>query len=123
WVDGLAVGQVEPRQVEGASEGAGREEALVELEVLVAADALRRGELAALVDHEHLICPVDDHHLHLAVGELVDAEQVDPSHPGRSISSDGMATARAFFERFIPNSPRKLSVPTAVGSMTIRPFM
>jgi hypothetical protein len=26
-------------------------------------------------------------------------------------------------ERFIPNSPRKLSVPTAVGSMTIRPFL
>ena len=34
-----------------------------------------------------------------------------------------MATARAFFERFIPNSPRKLSVPTAVLSIVIRPFM
>jgi hypothetical protein len=33
-----------------------------------------------------------------------------------------MATARAFFERFIPNSPRKESVPTAVGSMMISPF-
>ena len=42
---------------------------------------------------------------------------------GWSISSDGMATARACYERFIPNSPRKLSVPTAVGSMMIRPFM
>ena len=33
------------------------------------------------------------------------------------------ATERVAFERFIPNSPRKLSVPTAVGSMMIRPFM
>ena len=34
-----------------------------------------------------------------------------------------MATERVCFERFIPNSPRKLSVPTAVRSMTIMPFM
>jgi hypothetical protein len=34
-----------------------------------------------------------------------------------------MATDRAAFDRFIPNSPRKLSVPTAVFSMTIMPFM
>ena len=34
-----------------------------------------------------------------------------------------MATERVAFERFIPNSPRKLSVPTAVFSMTIMPFM
>ena len=29
------------------------------------------------------------------------------------LEADGMATERAAFERFIPNSPRKLSVPTA----------
>ena len=34
-----------------------------------------------------------------------------------------MATDRVAFERFIPNSPRKLSVPTADLSMTIIPFM
>ena len=34
-----------------------------------------------------------------------------------------MATDRAAFDRFIPNSPRKLSVPTADFSMTIMPFM
>ena len=34
-----------------------------------------------------------------------------------------MATERVAFERFIPNSPRKLSVPTALRSMTIMPFM
>ena len=34
-----------------------------------------------------------------------------------------MATERAAFDRFIPNSPRKLSVPIAVFSIVIRPFM
>ena len=34
-----------------------------------------------------------------------------------------MATERVAFDRFMPNSPRKLSVPTAVLSMTIMPFM
>ena len=36
---------------------------------------------------------------------------------GWSISRRGIATERAAFERFIPNSPRKLSVPTAVFSI------
>ena len=34
-----------------------------------------------------------------------------------------MATARVAFERFIPNSPRNESVPTADFSIVIRPFM
>ena len=54
-VERLAVGQVEPRQVEGASDGACGQEALVELEILVATDALRGGELAAVVDDEDLV--------------------------------------------------------------------
>jgi hypothetical protein len=33
-----------------------------------------------------------------------------------------MATERAAFERFMPNSPRKLSVPWAERSIVIRPF-
>ena len=35
----------------------------------------------------------------------------------------GIATDRASRDRFIPNSPRKLSVPTALFSIVIRPFM
>ena len=42
---------------------------------------------------------------------------------GWSISSDGIATERASRDRFIPNSPRKLSVPTALFSIVMRPFM
>src|SRR4029078_11164270 len=42
---------------------------------------------------------------------------------GCSISSEGMATARAAFDRFMPNSPRNESVPPADFSIVIRPFM
>src|SRR4029079_16773984 len=79
-IERLAIGQVEPREVEGAGQRARREEPLVELAVFVGADALDRGELAAVVDDEDLVGAVDDDHLHLAVGDLVDREQVDPPH-------------------------------------------
>src|SRR4029453_881830 len=79
-VERLAVRQIEPRQVERAGPRPGGQEALVQLEILVAADPLRRGELATLVDDEDLVGAVDDDHLHLAVLDLVDADQVDPPH-------------------------------------------
>ena len=49
-IERLAVLEIEARQVERAGERAGRQEALVELEVLVAADALDRGQVAVGVD-------------------------------------------------------------------------
>src|SRR6185369_17502836 len=67
-------------QVERARQRAGSQEALVELEVLVAADALGRGELVALADHQDLVRSVDDDDLHLAAGDLVDADEIDPPH-------------------------------------------
>src|SRR5881397_2771517 len=42
---------------------------------------------------------------------------------GWSISRLGIATARALRDRFMPNSPRKLSVPIALFSIVMRPFM
>ena len=78
-VEGLAVGQVEPRQVERAGQRAGGQEPAVELEVLVRAGALEGVELAVDVDDEDGVRRVDPDHPHLALGELVDAEQVDPA--------------------------------------------
>src|SRR5437867_3635492 len=66
-IDRFAAREVEPRQVQGTGQGARRQEPFVELEVFVTADALRRGELAALIDDEDLVGPIDDDDLHLAV--------------------------------------------------------
>src|SRR3954453_16570629 len=51
-IEGLAVGDVESRQVQRAGQRPGGEEALVELEVLVRAGALHRVELVAVPDHQ-----------------------------------------------------------------------
>ena len=50
WIERLAAVELEPRQVERAGERAGGQEALVELEVLVTADALDSEEPVVRVD-------------------------------------------------------------------------
>src|SRR5438477_7196252 len=56
-IERFSVAQVEPRQVQGAGQRSAGEEALVELEVFVAADPLDRAELTAGVDDEDLVGP------------------------------------------------------------------
>ena len=59
-----------------------------------------RRKLAAGVDDEDLVRAVDPGHLHRPVGDLVDAEEVDPSH---AAALGGCAAAPA---RRRPTSPR-----------------
>ena len=56
------------------------QEALVELEVLVAADPLVGADLAFGVHDEHLVRAVDPAHLHRAVRDLGEVHQVDAPH-------------------------------------------
>src|SRR6187399_512742 len=78
--------------MEGAGERPRRQETLVELEVLVAADSLHRVPVTVGVDDEHLVGSVDPGHLHRAVGDLVDAEEVDPSHAAASLPAAAPAS-------------------------------
>src|SRR5829696_1952940 len=58
----------------------GGQESPVKLEVFVAADALDSVPLAVGVDHEDLVSAVRPSHRHGAIGDLVDSDEVDPSH-------------------------------------------
>ena len=106
-VERLAVGQVEARQVERAGQGAGGQEAAVELEVLVRAGALHGVEVAVDVDDEHGVGGVDPDHLHLALGELVDAEQVDRG------GSRGASVGRQAADRRLRRPGRRPTWPPA----------
>src|SRR5215210_3682312 len=66
--------------MQGAGERPSRQKALVELEILVAADPLDCVPLTVGVDDEDLIGTVHPGHRHGAIGDLVDTEEVDPSH-------------------------------------------
>src|SRR3954447_1575810 len=72
--------------MQGAGERAGGQESLVELEILVTADALDRVPVTVRVDHEDLIGPVHPGHRHRAIGDLVDTEEVDPSHAAARVT-------------------------------------
>src|SRR5262245_54798219 len=65
--------------MERAGQRARGQEAAVQLEVLVRAGALQRMEGAVDVDDEDGIRLVDPDHPHLALGELVLPEEVDPA--------------------------------------------
>src|SRR3954471_21386473 len=93
-----------------AGEGARGQESLVELEVLVTADALHREQAAVGVDHEDLVRAVDPGHLHRAVGNLLDAEQVDPSHAAASAPVSAPASHLA------SSSARRRSCASASGT-------
>ena len=79
-VERLAAFEVEARHVQRTRQRAAGQEALVELEVLVAADALHRADLAAHVHDEHRVGAVDPDELHGPVGDLIDADEVDAPH-------------------------------------------
>jgi len=64
--------------VQRAGQRARGQEALVELEVLVAADALEGADVAVDVDHDDGIDGVDPGHLHRAGRDVVEGEEVDP---------------------------------------------
>ena len=76
-----------------AGRAAAGQEALVELEVLVRADALEGADLAPGVDDDDLVRAVDEGHLHRALGHLVDPEEVDPA--GRAVDAGHAAAAAA----------------------------
>ena len=77
-------------------------------------------ELAGLVGRDAAALEVEQ----LRLVDRADGARVGRARQsGWSISSDGIATDRAAFDRFIPNSPRKLSVPWADFSIVMRPFM
>src|SRR5207237_7603676 len=101
-IQGIPGVQVEAGQVERAGDRVARDEALVELEILMATDALNGTKLAAQVYDEHLLRAVHPAHLHGARGDIADRHEVDPARHLRG--------PRAFTRRTRnPRAPRRMS--------------
>src|SRR5207237_7863668 len=88
-------------------------EPAVELEVLVRAGALQRVEVTVHVDDEHRVGRIDPHHAHLALGELVRAEEVDPA------AQAAVAVARASpWDHLASRASRRRSCASSSGTRT-----
>ena len=79
-IEDVARRQVEAGEVERARDRPGGQEALVELEVLVAADALVGAEPTIHMDDQHGLRTIDPGHLHRAFRDLVEPQEVEMSH-------------------------------------------
>ena len=96
-VERVAGVQVEPRQVQRAGQRAGGQEALVELEVLVAADALEGPDLAVDVDTRTWSVPSTQAIFIVPGGTSSTPSEVDPA--GHAAGGDRAAGVRGRLRR------------------------